>query len=145
MCNCKNKEVVVNYESGYTLSKHKEDSGYDVRSAEESFEIEPMGIKKVSLGLKIELPEGYEAQLRPRSGLNAKGILCQFGTIDQGYRGDICAVLVNLSGKPFKVEKGDRVAQLVIAKTTNSKVDRVLFVEKDTNRGSNGFGSSGIK
>lgn len=142
-CSC--NSALVKYKAEYALFKSKEDSGYDVRSAEESFEIEPMGIKKVSLGLKLELPIGFEAQLRPRSGLNAKGILCQFGTIDQGYRGDICAVLINLSGKPFKVEKGDRVAQLIIAKTANTEVDRVLIIGEDTERGSNGFGSSGTK
>lgn len=106
--------------------------------------------KKVRLGFALELPEGYEAQIRPRSGLSLKGIHVQLGTIDSNYRGEVNAIvhyIVDPWGPclpaDLKIEKGTRIAQMKI-----EKVEPVTFVEvqelSETNRGGNGFGSSGM-
>lgn len=145
VCCCNNKEVNIKYESEYFLEKRSEDSGYDVRCWEDKVVIPKGQAVKIKLGIKLEIPEGYEAQLRPRSGLNAKGIVGLFGTIDSGYRGEVCAVLFNLSGEYVTFNKGDRVAQLVFAKVENTKLDRVLMVSDNSERGESGFGSSGLK
>ena len=101
----------------------------------------------IPTGLFLELPEGYEAQIRPRSGLAAKRgitILNSPGTIDADYRGEIKVILVNLSNEDFIVENGERIAQMVIA-----KYERIEWVEAetllDTSRGSGGFGSTGTR
>lgn len=101
----------------------------------------------IKTGLFIELPVGYEAQVRPRSGLAAKNgitVLNAPGTIDADYRGEIGVILANLSKESFTVEPGDRIAQLVIAKH-----DRAEWIEvealSDSDRGAGGFGSTGIK
>ncbi|MDT8415276.1 MAG: dUTP diphosphatase [Flavobacteriaceae bacterium] len=101
----------------------------------------------VKTGLFIELPIGYEAQVRPRSGLAAKfgiTVLNTPGTIDADYRGEIGVILVNLSSSDFVVEDGDRIAQLVIAKHEQAGFIRVSDLS-ETTRGSGGFGSTGVK
>ena len=109
--------------------------------------IPPLERVKIPTGLKIEIPEGYEAQLRPRSGLALKEgvtLLNSPGTIDNDYRGEIEVILVNLSGKDVTIKNGERIAQLVIA-----PVSRAQVTESDTlspsKRGSGGFGSTGVK
>ena len=101
----------------------------------------------VSTGLFIELPEGFEAQVRPRSGLAAKNgisVLNSPGTIDADYRGEIKVILVNLSNETFTVNDGERVAQLIVAK--HERVDWVPSDElASSERGSGGFGSTGTK
>ncbi len=99
----------------------------------------------VPTGLSFEIPEGYEIQVRPRSGLAIKqGIACvnSPGTIDSDYRGEVCVILINLGTEPFTIENGDRIGQLVVAPVT-----RGIFLEaeklSDTGRGSGGFGSTG--
>ena len=99
----------------------------------------------IGTGLKIALPEGYEAQVRPRSGLAAKhgiSVLNAPGTIDADYRGEIGVILVNLSNEPFTIQPGERIAQLVIAKYEQAawKLQETLDT---TERGSGGFGSTG--
>ena len=100
----------------------------------------------VSTGLFIELPEGYEAQIRPRSGLAAKKgitVLNSPGTIDADYRGEIKVILVNLSNEDFTIENGERIAQMVVAK--HERVEWETAIELlETKRGSSGFGSTGI-
>lgn len=109
--------------------------------------IQPGGRALIPTGLKMSLPIGYEAQVRPRSGLALKHgitVLNSPGTIDADYRGDIGIILINHSDRPFKVEQGDRIAQLVIA-----KYEQVEFVVVDdldeTDRGAGGFGSTGVE
>ena len=101
----------------------------------------------ISTGLFIELPEGFEAQVRPRSGLAAKNgisVLNSPGTIDADYRGEVKVILVNLSNNPFTVNDGERVAQLVVSK--HERVDWILADELSTSeRGDGGFGSTGTK
>ncbi len=109
--------------------------------------LKPLERAIVKTGLFIELPVGYEAQVRPRSGLAAKKgitVLNSPGTIDADYRGEIGVILVNLSNEDFTIENDERVAQLVIAKH-----ERAEWVEveelSETDRGSGGFGSTGVK
>jgi dUTP pyrophosphatase len=100
----------------------------------------------IKTGLHIALPPGYEAQIRPRSGLAAKkgvSVLNAPGTIDADYRGDIGVILVNLSNENFTVNDGDRIAQMVIAKYEHTKWHVVTVLDK-TKRGEGGFGSTGI-
>lgn len=101
----------------------------------------------IKTGLFIALPGGYEAQVRPRSGLAAKKgvtVLNAPGTIDADYRGEIGVILVNLSKEDFTIENGDRIAQLVIAKYERADWNTVTSLS-ETSRGSGGFGSTGIK
>jgi dUTP pyrophosphatase len=123
-------------------------AGMDLRAElAEPITLKPLGRAIVKTGLFIELPIGYEAQVRPRSGLAAKKgvtVLNSPGTIDADYRGEIGVILVNLSDEAFTVENGERIAQLVIAKH-----ERAEWIEAealtDTVRGAGGFGSTGTK
>ena len=107
----------------------------------------PGGSALIPTGLYIALPDGYEAQVRPRSGLALKHsitVLNTPGTIDASYRGEICVILINHGKHSFKVEHGDRIAQLVIAKYEQINWQEVEQLE-ETERGEGGFGHSGIK
>lgn len=123
-------------------------AGMDLRAnLSEARILKPLERSIVGTGLFIELPIGYEAQVRPRSGLAAKKgitVLNTPGTIDADYRGEIGVILVNLSNEDFTIENGERIAQLIIAKH-----ERAEWVEvnelSDTSRGAGGFGSTGIK
>ncbi|MCK4945198.1 MAG: dUTP diphosphatase [Alphaproteobacteria bacterium] len=98
-------------------------------------------------GIAIALPEGYEAQIRPRSGLSAKNgvtVLNSPGTIDADYRGEIKVILINLGAEPFTIECGMRIAQMVVAPYTRILCNAVDKLD-ETERGSSGFGSTGIK
>ncbi len=120
-----------------------EDAGMDLRALE-AVTLLPGKAALVPTGLAIELPPGYEAQIRPRSGLALKHSITlpnSPATIDPGYRGEIRVILLNLGAEPYVVEKGDRIAQMVIA-----RYERVEWVEGDlaqSARGAGGFGSSG--
>ncbi|MBO5587020.1 MAG: dUTP diphosphatase [Prevotella sp.] len=123
-------------------------AGMDLRAnIEEAFTLKPLERKLVPTGLFISLPEGYEAQVRPRSGLALKHgitVLNTPGTVDADYRGEIGVVLVNLSNEPFTVEPGERIAQMVIAK--HEQADFVVVEELDeTERGAGGYGHTGVK
>lgn len=93
----------------------------------------------INLGFGLEVPDGYMATIRPRSSMNAKGILTQIGTIDSGYRGEIKAILVNLTGEPILIMKGDKICQLVIEPVVLADLVEDLGEE----RGTGGFGSTG--
>lgn len=121
-------------------------AGMDLRAnIDGEIVIEPMHRVLIKTGLFIELPEGYEAQIRPRSGLAVnKGItvLNSPGTIDADYRGEICVILINLSDEKFIVRDGDRICQMIIAKHERGEwisVDSLM----ESNRGSGGFGHTG--
>ena len=124
---------------------HPGDAGMDVRSVEDLV-VEPGGRKLVRTGLVMMLPPGYEAQVRPRSGLALKNgvtVLNTPGTIDEGYRGEVGVILANLGAEPFRVEKGAKIAQIVIAPCTRAEI--VETAERDeTARGTGGFGSTGV-
>lgn len=118
---------------------HDSDSGWDLYAPAD---FEGVDILRVPLGLKMALPTGYEAQIRPRSGLAAQGIVAAFGTIDSGYRGELEVVLTS-NHRTIYVSAGQRIAQLVFAPVIPATVERVLFVDDSTERGAGGFGSSG--
>ena len=123
-------------------------AGMDLRAnLLEAVTLAPLERAIIKTGLFIALPIGYEAQVRPRSGLAAKNgitVLNAPGTVDADYRGEIGVILVNLSSVPFVIENGERIAQLVIAKH-----ERANWVEvqelSETERGAGGFGSTGVK
>jgi dUTP pyrophosphatase len=123
-------------------------AGLDLRAnLTESIILKPLARTLVKTGLFIELPKGYEAQVRPRSGLAYKKgitVLNSPGTIDADYRGEIGVILVNLSEEEFVIENGERVAQLVIAKHEQAQWVEVENLD-ETDRGAGGFGSTGVK
>lgn len=123
-------------------------AGLDLRAfLKESITLKPLERALVSTGLSIELPQGYEAQIRPRSGLALKHgltVLNSPGTIDADYRGEIEVVLVNLSNEDFVIQDGERICQMVIAAHAQVElIDSELL--SDTERGSGGFGHTGKK
>lgn len=123
-------------------------AGMDLRAnISETVTLQPLGRAIIKTGLFIALPVGFEAQVRPRSGLAAKKgitVLNSPGTIDADYRGEIGVILVNLSNEEFAIENGERIAQLVIAK--HERADWVEVKElSETSRGEGGFGSTGVK
>ncbi len=122
-------------------------AGMDLRAnLSEPITLKPLERAIIKTGLHIALPLGYEAQIRPRSGLAAKygiSVLNAPGTIDADYRGDIGVILVNLSNENFTINDGDRVAQMVIAEYVHTKW-QVVTVLDETKRGEGGFGSTGI-
>lgn len=137
----KSSHELPHYETGAS-------AGMDLRAnISETVTLQPLGRAIIKTGLFIALPVGFEAQVRPRSGLAAKKgitVLNSPGTIDADYRGEIGVILVNLSNEEFKVENGERIAQLVIAK--HERADWVEVQElSETARGEGGFGSTGVK
>ena len=123
-------------------------AGMDVRAnLSEPVVLKPMERRIIPTGLYIELPEGYEAQIRPRSGLAIKNgitVLNTPGTIDADYRGEICVILVNLSADPFTINDGDRICQMVIARHETAEFIEVETLST-TERGEGGFGHTGKK
>ncbi len=123
---------------------HASDAGMDVRSVEDL--VIPIGKHAlIHTGLVMLLPPAYEAQVRPRSGLAAKfgvTVLNSPGTIDSGYRGEICVILANFGEANFEVKKGERIAQIVIAPVTQPTIEEVNLID-ETDRGAAGFGSTG--
>ncbi len=124
---------------------HPGDAGMDVRSIEE-VTLAPGARALIHTGLVLMLPPDAEAQVRPRSGLALKHgvtVLNPPGTIDAGYRGEVGVILIHLGAEPFVVEKGMKIAQLVVARVTQAEVVEVASVD-ETDRGAGGFGSTGI-
>ncbi len=123
-------------------------AGMDIRcNIAEAVTLQPMERKLIPTGLFIELPAGYEAQIRPRSGLALKRgltVLNTPGTIDADYRGEVGVILVNLSGEPQTIEPGERICQMVIAKHETPQIVEVQELS-ETERGAGGFGHSGRK
>ncbi|NOQ70451.1 MAG: dUTP diphosphatase [Crocinitomix sp.] len=123
-------------------------AGVDLRAnLADSVTLQPLERALIKTGLFIALPEGYEAQVRPRSGLAYKkgiSVLNSPGTIDADYRGEIGVILVNISNEPFVVEDGERIAQMVVAKCEQATFVAVEVLN-ETERGEGGFGSTGVK
>ena len=123
-------------------------AGLDLRANLDSpVELFPMQRRIIPTGLFIALPEGYEAQVRPRSGLAVKHgitVLNSPGTIDADYRGEVCVILVNLSDETFVINDGERIAQMVVARCEQVGWEPVETLD-DTERGEGGFGHSSIK
>ena len=123
-------------------------AGVDLRAnIDEPIELKPLSRALIPTGLHIALPEGYEAQIRPRSGLAIKkGITCLNtpGTIDADYRGDVGVILINLSNETFIVNPGERIAQMIINKFEQAEFELVEELD-ETERGEGGFGHTGVK
>lgn len=141
-------EIRIVNKSDFPLPKYETEnsSGVDLRSSLISFTIEPFQRVLIPTGIFLEIPIGYEAQVRPRSGLALKRgltVLNSPGTIDSDYRGEVGVIIVNLSNEIQKIEYGERIAQLVF-----SKVERVEFMQVEslnqTVRGGGGFGHTGL-
>lgn len=137
----KSKHALPSYET--TAS-----AGLDVRAnIDSSIELKPLERVLVKTGLFMEIPVGFECQVRPRSGLALKkgiSVLNSPGTVDADYRGEVGVILINLSNETFVVEDGERIAQLVFAKVKQAKWIEV-DVLSNTDRGEGGFGSTGVK
>lgn len=122
--------------------QHERDVGYDIFSVEDAV-LKKNDIRLLRTGLRMKLPQDLEAQIRPRSGMALSGIIIPNspGTIDSGYRGEVKIILGNISQEDFKINQGDRIAQMIF-----SKVEHPSIVEgkvEETERGENGFGSTG--
>ena len=141
------KVKIVN-KSCHRLTEYatEKSAGVDLRAnILEPIKLEPMERTLVPTGIHIQLPDGYEAQIRPRSGLAAKygiSIVNAPGTIDTDYTGEIKVILINLSKEPFLVNPGERVAQMVFSKYERAEWEEVKELE-ETSRGEGGFGSTG--
>ena len=141
-------EVKIKLENGCEnfcpKKAHPDDAGYDLCSRID-VEIAPMSGTAVPVGFAMELPSGYEAQIRPRSGLAAKHhitVTNSPGTVDANYRGEIKAILYNLGKEPFIIQRGDRIAQMIICKLPEVELKEVAALS-ESDRGTGGFGSTG--
>lgn len=141
--------VFIKLKKGAAMPEYKTcgSAGADLRAyIDAPLVLKPMQRVLIPTGLSVEIPQGFELQVRPRSGLALKNgitVLNTPGTVDSDYRGELCVLLVNFGDEDFKVENGDRIAQAVI-----SPVVQAYFIEKDelskTERGAGGYGSTGI-
>jgi len=122
---------------------HTGDSGLDLYSCEK-VTLQPGETKSISTGIGMSVYCGYEIQVRPRSGVSKRGILIHFGTVDSSYKGPIHIIVTNLKKDPHTVDKGDRIAQAVIAPIFNGSCEIVDDLGEST-RGENGFGSTGLR
>lgn len=142
-------QINIINKSGHPLPKYETtaSAGMDLRaSISEPILLKPLARALVKTGLFIELPVGYEAQVRPRSGLALKkgiSVLNSPGTIDADYRGEIGVILINLSNEDFVIENGERIAQMVISKHEQAQLIEVNELS-ETTRGAGGFGSTGV-
>jgi len=125
---------------------HHDDAAFDIRAAKPET-VPPGQVRLIPTGLFLELPSGWEAQIRPRSGLALKKsitLLNSPGTIDAGYRGEVGIITFNAGSEPFEVERGDRIAQMVIQRLPEVELVRVDELN-ETKRGAGGFGSTGTE
>jgi dUTP pyrophosphatase len=142
-------KIQITNKSKHALPSYETDAsaGMDLRAnIDESITLKPLERTIVKTGLFIALPVGFEAQVRPRSGLSAKKgitVLNAPGTVDADYRGEIGVILVNLSNENFVINDGERIAQMVIAKHERANWEEVEVLS-ETKRGSGGFGSTGV-
>ena len=142
--------LIKRFSKDINLPKYETEgsSGMDLAAhIENSVQIEPGNTIMVPTGIAVSIPKNFEIQIRPRSGLAARNkisILNTPGTIDSDYRGEIKVILINLGEKTFTVEKGARIAQMVLSPIEKAKIREVENLEK-TKRGSGGFGSTGTK
>jgi dUTP pyrophosphatase len=141
-------EVKIKLENGCEIfcpkKAHPDDAGYDLYSRIDAV-LEPLSGMAIPVGFAMELPSGYEAQIRPRSGLAAKHhitVTNSPGTVDANFRGEVKVILYNLGKEPFIIQRGDRIAQMVICKLPEIELIETTELS-ETDRNTNGFGSSG--
>jgi dUTP pyrophosphatase len=125
----------------------EDSSGMDIRAAvKEELTLNPGEIRLIPTGLAVAIPQGYEGQVRPRSGLALEhgiGMVNSPGTIDSDYRGEIGIIVINWGHRPFKIKRGDRIAQIIIARAYQADITEVDDLDS-TQRGGGGFGHSGV-
>ena len=144
------KILIKRLSKNISLPKYETEgsSGMDLTAnVNKIIEIQPGKSEIIPTGLALSIPKNYEIQIRPRSGLAAKNqisVLNTPGTIDEDYRGEIKVILINLGEKKFKIEKGLRIAQMVLCPVIKAELEEVDELD-ETKRGSGGFGSTGIK
>lgn len=141
-------QIKIINQSGNPLPNYEtpQSAGMDIRaSLNETIQLKPMQRTLIPTGLFMEIPSGFEVQIRPRSGLAAKSgvtVLNSPGTIDADYRGEIKVILINLSDENFTISNGDRIAQMIVAPVTQAKWN-ISTELSETDRGIGGFGSTG--
>lgn len=133
---------MIRYEGKHKLTKKDGDIGFDLRALGDDI-LRPGETKVVHTGTKIAFEGDVYAWVMGRSGLSSRGISCQLGLVDTGYRGDIGVMLTNLSGEDFHIREGDRIGQLVFMREEHVMFEHVDRIDSDTDRGAKGFGSSG--
>ncbi len=144
----------IKYTAPYELKKgHEGDSCFDLCAwfddddqiyGDYNFRlILPRQTLLILTGVRFDIPEGYEVQIRPRSGQSRDGLLAYFGTIDSGYTGEVAVIITNLSSIPVSIRQGDRIAQAFIGKAPDIVLDKIDRITKVTERGEDGFGSTG--
>lgn len=137
------KTEKINQHAKLPTRAHQDDTGFDLYASEQVI-LNPWETKLIPIGIKIKLPATYSAEIRSRSGMSLRTPLkCILGTLDNGYRGEVNAILINLSNTIRVVNIGDRVAQLVVRHDTAADAIEVDSVGEDTDRGQAGFGSTG--
>lgn len=142
-------EVKIINRSGYELPAYETPSaaGMDIHAAiEEAIVLKPLERRLIPTGLRIQLPQGYECQIRPRSGLALKSgisIVNTPGTVDADYRGEIGVIVINLSDTPFTINPGERIAQMVITRYSHVKWEEAERLD-ETRRGDGAFGHTGV-
>lgn len=137
----KDLKIVFDSDVPHPNKAYDNDSGFDLYSAEK-YRLIPFSTKVVDFGLRIQLPDGCEGQIRPRSSSSKKGLLIHLGTIDQGYTGPLKGIVTNLNKEVVFVEKHQRIAQLVVCALENVQLVEVAELD-ESQRGERGFGSSG--
>ncbi|MBV8390280.1 MAG: dUTP diphosphatase [Mucilaginibacter sp.] len=142
-----NIRIINRSKNGLPAYETIHSAGMDLRAdLESAVLLNPMERKLIPTGLHIELPEGFEAQIRPRSGLAYKhgiSIVNSPGTIDADYRGEIKVLLINLSTEPFEINSGDRIAQMIVSKHEKVEWQQVEILN-ETTRGAGGYGHTGV-
>lgn len=142
-CKCK-EEAILKYKAPYELVKgHDTDSGYDIRNVKGMLVIAPRRTVKINTGVFLEIPKGYEVQVRPKSSLSAQGLIVHFRTVDEDYRGEVMVVVTNENLDEFVIENMQKVAQMVLAKRESVSVEKIDEISKDTSRADGAFGSTG--
>lgn len=141
-------KIINKSKYGLPVYKHSGDAGCDLyANIDEQITLRSLERAMIPTGIFVSVPEGYEMQVRPRSGLAAKHgvtVLNTPGTVDSSYTGEVCVILINLSNEPFTVNPGERIAQAVIAKHETAEWVVVDTLD-ETERGDGGFGSTGLK
>lgn len=122
---------------------HSTDSGMDI-FAIDNHSLYSSNTVRVRTGLQMILPSGYEAQIRPKSGLSLKGLHIHLGTIDNGYEGEIMINVCCLNNREYVIKKGEKIDQIVIQKVESFEVEEVFEIDDKTSRGQGGFGSTGL-
>lgn len=122
---------------------HSTDSGFDVYSIENKVLFSNFP-QKIKIGLAFELPANTELQVRPKSGLSSKGCIVVLGTVDEGYRGEVEVIIFNLSNVPLSIKAGQKIAQLVLMPVLRPVLEVIEEIDTETDRGVNGFGSTGV-